>query len=160
MLPLYLTELAELRAGNAGYGTGEAMSDPSVERAASPQSLLGRVRLQHVSIVIPPAEATAARAFYGSLLGLEERPVLPQLDPASFIWYRVGEGVELHLMLAEDAARERAHFCLEVADLEALRRRLEDSSVETRDGTPIVGRPRFTCRDPFGNLIEFTTIRR
>jgi catechol 2,3-dioxygenase-like lactoylglutathione lyase family enzyme len=136
------------------------MSDLSAERAPSLPPLLGRVRLQHVSIVIPPAAAAAARAFYGALLGLEERPVLPQLDPGSFIWYRVGEGAELHLMLAEEAARERAHFCLEVDDLEVLRRRLEDSSVETRDGTPIVGRPRFTCRDPFGNLIEFTTTAR
>jgi catechol 2,3-dioxygenase-like lactoylglutathione lyase family enzyme len=108
-------------------------------------------------VAIPPDAAVAARAFYGTVLGLEECPVLPMLDPGSFIWYRVGDGVELHLMLTQEAARERAHFCLDVEDLESLRARLEQSSVETRDGTPIVGRPRFTCRDPFGNLIEFTT---
>jgi hypothetical protein len=30
--------------------------------------------------------------------------------------------------------------------------------VETSDQTAIPNRPRFFCRDPFGNLIEFTTI--
>ena len=28
------------------------------------------------------------------------------------------------------------------------------AGVETRDGTQLEGRRRFTCRDPFGNLIE------
>ena len=29
---------------------------------------------------------------------------------------------------------------------------------QTRDATPLVGRPRFTCRDPFGNLVELARI--
>jgi len=137
------------------------MRTPSADSEASAQPLLGRrARLQHVSVAVPPDAAARARAFYGALLGLEERDVLPALEPESFIWYRIGEYVELHLMLTEEAARERAHFCLDVDDLEALRRRLEESSVQTRDGSQIVGRPRFTCRDPFGNLIEFTTTQR
>ena len=48
------------------------------------------MRLQHVSVAIPPDGADEARAFYGGVLGLEERDVLPKLDPAGFIWYRVG----------------------------------------------------------------------
>jgi hypothetical protein len=43
-------------------------------------------------------------------------------------------------------------------DLAAHRKRLEDAGVETRDATEIVGRPRFFCRDPFGNLVELTVI--
>ncbi len=39
------------------------------------------MRLQHVSVAIPPGGAEAARAFYGGLIGLEERDVLPALDP-------------------------------------------------------------------------------
>ena len=38
------------------------------------------MRLQHVSIAIPPDGRDDARAFYGGLLGLEERPVPPKLD--------------------------------------------------------------------------------
>ena len=50
------------------------------------------------------------------------------------------------------------HFCLEVDDLEDWRGKLEDAGVETIDETAIPNRPRFFCRDPFGNLIELTTI--
>jgi catechol 2,3-dioxygenase-like lactoylglutathione lyase family enzyme len=117
------------------------------------------VRLQHVSVVIPPDGVERARAFYGGLLGLEERDVLPKLDPSRFVWYRVGGDLELHLMLVDEPPPERAHFCLAVdGDLGALRQRLEASGVETRDGTELVGRPRFTCRDPFGNLVELARI--
>jgi catechol 2,3-dioxygenase-like lactoylglutathione lyase family enzyme len=107
-----------------------------------------------VSIAIPLDGAEVARAFYGGLLGLEERDVLPRLDPATFIWYRVGGDLELHLMLLDEPPPDKPHVCLATDDLAALRSRLESAGVATRDGTEIVGRPRFTCRDPFGNLIE------
>ena len=114
------------------------------------------MRLQHVSISIPTDAADSARAFYGGLLGLEERDVLPSLDPSEFIWYRVGGDLELHLMLRGERTRDQRHFCLVVDDLDALRRRLDDEGHEVSDATPLVGRPRFFCRDPFGNLVEFT----
>ena len=116
------------------------------------------MRLQHVSIAIPLDGADRARAFYGVLLGLEERDVLPKLDPAEYIWYRVGGDLELHLMLLDEPPPDRAHFCLAVDELEALRSRLESGGLATRDATELVGRPRFTCRDPFGNLIELARI--
>jgi len=117
------------------------------------------VRLQHVSVVIPPDAADRARAFYGGVLGLEERDVLPRLDPAGFVWYRAGGDCELHLMLSDEQPPSGPHFCLAVdGDLEALRSRLEAAGVETRTGTELVGRPRFTCRDPFGNLIELARL--
>jgi catechol 2,3-dioxygenase-like lactoylglutathione lyase family enzyme len=114
------------------------------------------VRLQHVSITIPQDAADSARAFYGGSLGLEERDVLPSLDPAGFIWYRAGGDLELHLMLSDEQAGGQRHFCLVVDDLDAVRGRLEAQGHETSDATPLVGRPRFFCRDPFGNLLEFT----
>jgi catechol 2,3-dioxygenase-like lactoylglutathione lyase family enzyme len=114
------------------------------------------VRLQHVSISIPRDAAAEARAFYGDLLGLEERDVLPNLDPAEFVWYRVGGDLELHLMLRDEPTRDQRHFCLVVDDLGALRKRLEDEGHDVSDATPLVGRPRFFCRDPFGSLVEFT----
>jgi catechol 2,3-dioxygenase-like lactoylglutathione lyase family enzyme len=117
------------------------------------------LRLQHVSIAIPEDGAEVARGFYGGLLGLEERPVLPKLDPARFIWFRVGgSDLELHLMLTDEPPPERPHFCLATEELAELRARLEAAGIETRDGTELVGRPRFTCRDPFGNLIELARI--
>ncbi len=117
------------------------------------------MRLQHVSIAVPRDGAEPARSFYGGLLGLEEREVLPTLDPAQFVWYRTGGDSELHLMLVDEPPPARPHFCLAVeGGLDALRARLESAGVGTEDGTELVGRPRFTCRDPFGNLIELTQI--
>ena len=116
------------------------------------------MRLQHVSIVVPLDGAERARGFYGGVLGLEERDVLPKLDPSRFIWYRTGGESELHLMLADEPPPERAHFCLVTdGDLSELRAHVEAAGVATRDGTDLIGRARFTCRDPFGNLIELAT---
>ena len=116
------------------------------------------MRLQHVTIAIPPDGAERARAFYGGLLGLEEKPVLPKLDPARFIWYAAGGDNELHLQLMPESPPDKPHFCLAVDELDELRARLEAAGFETIDPTPLVGRPRFMCRDPFGNLIELARI--
>ena len=115
------------------------------------------MRLQHVSIVVGRDGAEPARRFYGGLLGLEERDVPPKLDPSQLVWYRVGGDLELHCMLRDESPPASAHFCLVVdGDLGEVRARLEAAGVETRDTTEIVGRPRFFCRDPFGNLVELT----
>ncbi|HUY72293.1 MAG TPA: VOC family protein [Gaiellaceae bacterium] len=117
------------------------------------------MRLQHVSIPIPRDDAEQARAFYGGLLGLEERDVLPNLEPGRFVWFRLGGDVELHLLLLDTVGAEEGHFCLAVeAGLDELRARLESAGVATREGTEIVGRPRFTCCDPSGNLVELAQI--
>jgi catechol 2,3-dioxygenase-like lactoylglutathione lyase family enzyme len=117
------------------------------------------MRLQHVSIAIPVGGEAAARDFYGRLLGLAEKGVPPHLDPSGLIWFRLGEpDLELHLMLVDEPAPERPHLCIELPSLEDLRERLETAGISTSDATEIVGRPRFFCRDPFGNLLEFTRI--
>jgi catechol 2,3-dioxygenase-like lactoylglutathione lyase family enzyme len=112
------------------------------------------VRLQHVSITFPPGAYDGVRAFYGGLLGLTEIEVPPKLDPATFVWFGGGSGdLEIHLMPGEPEPG-RHHFCLAVDDLEGLRGRLEAAGHELSEATEIVGRPRFFCRDPFGNLLE------
>ncbi len=111
-----------------------------------------------MSIAVPVNRADEARAFYGGALGLEERDVLPALDPARFIWYRLAGDQELHLMLVDESPPVNPHFCIAVGDVAILRATLEAAGVVTRDGTAIVGRPRFTCRDPFGNLIELAHV--
>jgi catechol 2,3-dioxygenase-like lactoylglutathione lyase family enzyme len=66
---------------------------------------------------------------------------------------------ELHFLPEQDAdRRSMRHFCLEVDDVEATRRTIAAAGWQTLDETPIPNRPRFFCRDPFGNLIEVTTI--
>ncbi len=118
------------------------------------------MRLQHVSVAIAADGAEAARAFYGDLLGLEEKPVPPKLDPDQLVWFDLGGDLELHLMQTGDVPPPNAHFCLAVdSGLEELRARIEAAGFETRTPTEIIGRPRFMCTDPFGNVVELTQLR-
>jgi catechol 2,3-dioxygenase-like lactoylglutathione lyase family enzyme len=117
------------------------------------------MRLQHVSVAIAAGGADQARAFYGDLLGLEEKPVPPKLDPSELVWFHLGGDLELHLMQTGDEPPPGAHFCIAVdSGLDELRARLEAAGIETRTPTEIVGRPRFMCHDPFGNLVELTQL--
>ncbi len=117
-----------------------------------------QARIQHVSIPVPPDARAEARAFYGNLLGLQEIAVPYTLSSLDIIWYRLGD-TELHLY-KEDLVADRSahHFCIAILDVEDLRSRLEQAGIAVVGATPIPGRPRYFCRDPFGNLIEFTTI--
>jgi catechol 2,3-dioxygenase-like lactoylglutathione lyase family enzyme len=118
-------------------------------------------RLQHVSTPYPRGRQDDVRAFYGDVLGLVEKPVPDSLVDQELVWFEAGPpDLELHFLpdpVPPDFVAQR-HFCLEVGDLDGWRRKLEGAGVETRDDTPIPNRPRFFCRDPFGNLIELTTI--
>jgi catechol 2,3-dioxygenase-like lactoylglutathione lyase family enzyme len=116
-----------------------------------------RAQLQHVSVPMPAGGHDRARAFYSGLLGLEERDVPPKLDPAELVWFRVGDDLELHVFESDETVPRSQHFCLRLdSGLDELRHRLEAAGVEVDDTTEIVGRPRFMCRDPFGNRVELT----
>lgn len=116
--------------------------------------------LQHVSIPRPPGAESRrqAQAFYTGLLGLAEKPVPQSIQHLDLIWFQVGE-LELHVF-AEEPVNDKSgrHFCLAVADVAGMRQRLLDAGYAPWDPEPIPGRPRFFCRDPFNNIIEFTTI--
>ena len=115
-------------------------------------------RIQHVSIPRPRGSDAVTRAFYGELLGLEEVPVPQSIQHLDLIWYRLGE-LELHLF-AEEAINNASsrHFCFVVTDLAATRAKLIEAGYNPQDTDVIPGRPRFFCRDPFDNNLEFTII--
>ena len=116
-------------------------------------------RLQHVSIPRPPDSEAVTRAFYGDLLGLQEIPAPNSIEAAEVIWFKLGEEAELHCFREEPLNDPSIrHFCLVVDDVQGMRRKLSDAGYAPYDVEPIPGRPRFFCRDPFGNIIEFTTI--
>lgn len=118
------------------------------------------VRLQHIAIPRPPDTDAAARAFYGDLLGLQEIAAPTILQSLGVIWYRLGAECELHLFVEEPMGQDHSgrHFCLAVDDVEALRLHLIEAGVTVASDVPIPDRPRYFVRDPFGNLIELTTI--
>lgn len=119
-----------------------------------------RPRLQHASLLVPPGTQKAVRAFYGELMGLEEKQPPQSLAHHQLVWFVAGEG-EMELHFVPDASRppeNDQHICLEVDDLAGYRRRLVEAGVQIIEAEPIPSRPRFFCHDPFGNLLELTTL--
>jgi catechol 2,3-dioxygenase-like lactoylglutathione lyase family enzyme len=119
-------------------------------------------RLQHASMIIPPGAQEAVRAFYGGVLGLEEKQPPRSLDHLNLVWFAAGEGeMELHFLPNPNLSdkTDQRHICLVVDDLEDYRRRLSKAGASITPAEPIPNRPRFFCRDPLGNLLEFTTIQ-
>lgn len=119
-------------------------------------------RLQHTSLVVPLGSQEAVRAFYGGALGLEEKEPPQELAHLHLVWYAAGEGeMELHFVPDANppAVTDQRHICLVVDNLEEYRRRLTEAGATITEAEPIPNRPRFFCRDPFGNLVELTTIQ-
>ena len=114
--------------------------------------------LQHVSSPYPDGEDASVRRFYAEVLGLREQPVPSTLAGMHLLWFTAGDGLEIHFFPGPQDLESRRHFCFDIDDLEETRRRLEAAGLAPFDDTPIPNRPRFFCRDPVGNLIEFTRI--
>jgi catechol 2,3-dioxygenase-like lactoylglutathione lyase family enzyme len=119
------------------------------------------VGLDHVNLLIDAADDALlkARAFYQDLLGLEplERPANTDSGHPG-AWYQCGPQ-QLHLTTEKDASAvnkaSRRHPAFRVANLEALRARLQTAGVEIIAGNRFPGQERFFVRDPWGNRIEF-----
>jgi catechol 2,3-dioxygenase-like lactoylglutathione lyase family enzyme len=114
--------------------------------------------LQHVSSPYLEGSEAALRRFYGEVLGFREQPPPSALAGMRLLWFSAGEGLELHFFPGPPEMESRRHFCLDIDDLEETRHRLQKAGLEPFDDTPIPNRPRFFCRDPAGNLVEFTRI--
>ena len=80
----------------------------------------------------------------------------PEARPARFIWYGAGGENELHLQLVPSRRRTSRTSALRSTTSRAAGPARES---RVRDDRPdaACGRPRFMCRDPFGNLIELVT---
>ena len=119
------------------------------------------IGLDHVNLLIDDEQGALerARAFYEALLGLVplDRPSNTDSGRAG-AWYQCGPA-QLHLTTEKDASvvnhASRRHPAFRVANLEALRHRLESAGVKIIAGNRFPGQERFFVRDPFGNRIEF-----
>lgn len=137
----------------------------SIEQTGAAWKWTGPVkikRVQHVSIPISAGGADQARSFYGGILGLREKQIPSTLDASMLTWFAVGNDEhEIHCFVDADFENRSggAHLCLQVDDIDALRRQLTEGGIELEpEPDPIHNRPRSFVRDPFGNLIEFTQI--
>ena len=115
----------------------------------------------HATLLV--ADLARSRAFYGELLGMQET-ARPDLGFPG-IWYRLGDGRELHLMLLpnpeaglarpEHGGRDR-HIAFAVGGLDELAHRLGAAGIAyTRSRS---GRAALFCRDPDDNALEFIEV--
>ena len=112
-------------------------------------------QLHHVNVTVPAALETAAKEFYGSLLGLKQVPK-PAAARQNGAWYQIGDN-QLHLSVEDEPAGplSERHICFRVADLKASEDRFRAGGVEIiSDPRPVPGTVRFYVRDPAGNQLE------
>jgi catechol 2,3-dioxygenase-like lactoylglutathione lyase family enzyme len=111
--------------------------------------------LDHIQIAAPAGCESAAREFYGSLLGMREIEKPAPLRSRGGCWFECG-AQQLHIGVEADFRPARkAHPAFIATDLEELREALQAGGVKIVDDTSIPGTRRFFADDPWGNRLEF-----
>jgi catechol 2,3-dioxygenase-like lactoylglutathione lyase family enzyme len=111
--------------------------------------------IQHVTRQIRPAQLDECVRFYG-LLGFEPVPVPAPLEGRAVWLGRAGEpgGVQLHLLLDDDARPEQGHVAFIADPYETTLDRLRAAGFEVEPRRAHWGSPRAYSRDPAANLVE------
>lgn len=112
-------------------------------------------RLDHIQIAAPEGCESAAREFYGALLGLPEIEKPEPLRARGGCWFQCGAqqlriGVEREFRPAK-----KAHPAFVAGDLEELRQTLLAAGVRVIDDHSLPNTRRFFAQDPWGNRLEF-----
>ena len=110
-------------------------------------------RVDHFHVCVPPEQLEQAKEFYTIILGLEliERP--DHLFSSAGYWLNIGN-VQLHIGIEDALPRTIRHTALEVTDVDAALKHLQQYGLEILDEPAIPGRKRFAFLDPFGNRME------
>ena len=114
--------------------------------------------LEHAAVNVSNLERS--KRFYGEGLGLKEI-ARPDFDFHG-AWYGIGENQQLHLLEEKDLVRldhrQNHHFALQVKDIDATKKALEDRGVRIVMGP--MERPdgvtQIFIMDPDGYLIELS----
>jgi catechol 2,3-dioxygenase-like lactoylglutathione lyase family enzyme len=111
--------------------------------------------IDHIQVAAPKGCETAARHFFGELLGLDEIEKPEPLRSRGGCWFRVGSR-QLHIGV-EDPFRPaaKAHPAFAVSDLETLCATLEQAGVPCVWDAELKSVRRFYASDPWGNRLEF-----
>jgi catechol 2,3-dioxygenase-like lactoylglutathione lyase family enzyme len=119
---------------------------------------IGITKFSHVNVTVPAALETAAKRFYGVVLGLNEIPKPQGTRQNIGAWYQLGE-IQLHLSIEDGVQNEASdrHVCYQVFDIASAKREFRTAGIDIiSDARPVPGQSRFFVRDPGGNLIEIT----
>ena len=109
----------------------------------------------HIQIAAPEGCESAAREFYGSILGMQEVEKPPVLRARGGCWFQCG-AQQLHVGVERNFhPAKKAHPAFAVFDLEGLRKLLSERSVTVVDDDTLPGERRFYAEDPWGNRLEF-----
>jgi len=115
-------------------------------------------RIDHIQIAAPEGCESAARDFYGSVLGMKEIEKPPVLRARGGCWFECGSQ-QLHIGVERSfQAAKKAHPAFAVFDLDELRKTLMDRGVTVADDDNLPGARRFYAEDPRGNRLEFVEI--
>jgi len=110
--------------------------------------------IDHVQVAGPPGCESAARSFYGGLLGLREVPKPRALAARGGVWFKLGEQ-ELHIGIEpEFRPALKAHPAFRCVDPDALARSLTEAGIPVTWDHDVPGVRRFFTSDPFGNRLE------
>lgn len=114
------------------------------------------IGLDHVQVAAPIGSESAARRFYGGLLGLSELEKPEALRDRGGIWFACGAG-QLHVGVTQDfSPATKAHPALRVrlTDLDLVAERLTTAGSKVQWDDAIPDTRRFYTADPWGNRIE------
>jgi catechol 2,3-dioxygenase-like lactoylglutathione lyase family enzyme len=115
-------------------------------------------RIDHIQIAAPEGCESAARDFYGSILGMKEIEKPPVLRARGGCWFECGSQ-QLHIGVERNfQAAKKAHPAFVVFHLDELRKTLTDRGVTVVDDNNLPGARRFYAEDPWGNRPEFVEI--
>ncbi len=116
-------------------------------------------RIDHIQIAAPKGCETAARKFYGLLLGLPEIEKPGGLLARGGCWFQCGDQ-QIHIGVEADfRPAKKAHPAFAVSDLAGLRASLIAHAVKVTEDDSVPDTRRFFAEDPWGNRIEFIEIR-
>jgi catechol 2,3-dioxygenase-like lactoylglutathione lyase family enzyme len=115
-------------------------------------------RIDHIQIAAPEGCESAARDFYGFLLGMTEMEKPPVLRARGGCWFECGSQ-QFHIGVERDFRPSRkAHPAFAVPHLDELREVLKARGVNVVEDDNLPGTRRFYAEDPWGNRLEFVEI--